>query len=54
LLEQKLRADSTTEQKRKQHQRDLLAKMNATALKRLNEGKKDDEKVKLRKAPVRY
>ena len=54
VLDQKLRADSTTEQKRKQHQRDLLARMNAAALKRLNEGKKDDEKVKVRKAPVSY
>jgi len=54
VLEQKLRADSTTEQKRKEHQRDLLEKMNAAALKRLKEGKTGEEKVKVRKAPVSY
>merc|ERR1711962_626807 len=54
ILDQKLRTDSTTEAKRKQHQRELLEKMNADALQRLKEGKKDDEKVKVRKAPVSY
>lgn len=54
VLDNKLRTDSTTEQKRKQHQKELLAKMNADALQRLKEGKKDDEKVKVRKAPVSY
>merc|ERR1719422_2712143 len=54
VLEQKLRADSTTEQKRKEHQRDLLEKMNAAALKRLQEGKTGEEKIKVRKAPVSY
>merc|ERR1719474_216414 len=54
ILEQKLRTDSTTEAKRKQHQRDLLEKMNAAALKRLQEGKTGEEKVKVRKAPVSY
>merc|ERR1719209_738793 len=42
------------EQKRKEHQRDLLEKMNAAALKRLKEGKTGEEKVKVRKAPVSY
>ena len=54
ILEQKLRADSTTEQKRKEHQRELLEKMNAAALKRLKDGKSGEEKVKMRKAPVSY
>merc|ERR1719411_2271252 len=54
VLEQKLRADSTTEQKRKEHQKDLLAKMNEEALKRLKEGKKTDDTVKTKKAPVSY
>jgi len=54
ILEQKLRADSTTEQKRKEHQRELLEKMNADALRRLKEGKTGEEKVKMRKAPVSY
>merc|ERR1711962_326329 len=54
ILDQKLRTDSTTEAKRKQHQRDLLEKMNAAALKRLQEGKTGEEKVKVRKVPVSY
>lgn len=54
VLDQKLRTDHTTETKRKQHQRDLLEKMNDAALKRLLEGKKGDDKVKVRKAPVSY
>lgn len=53
VLEQKLRTDSTTEQKRKQHQKDLLAKMNAAALQRLNEGKKEDDKVGFNKRRVK-
>jgi len=54
VLEQKLRADSTTEQKRKEHQRDLLEKMNAAALKRLKDKGTGEEKQKVRKAPVSY
>merc|ERR1719474_730028 len=54
ILEQKLRTDSTTEAKRKQHQRDLLEKMNAAALKRLQDGDHGKEKMKVRKAPVSY
>ena len=54
IMEQKLRADSTTEQKRKGHQRELLEKMNEAALRRLKEGGNKDEKVKMRKAPVSY
>ena len=54
MLDNKLRADSTSEQKRKDNQRKLLEKMNEAALQRLKEGKKDDEKVKMRKAPVSY
>merc|ERR1711962_1656524 len=52
ILDQKLRTDSTTEAKRKQHQRDLLEKMNAAALKRLQDGKQGGEKKQVRKAPV--
>merc|ERR1719447_2558991 len=36
------------------HQKELLEKMNAAALKRLQEGKTGEEKVKVRKAPVSY
>eukprot|EP00088_Acartia_fossae_P005874 TRINITY_DN1265_c0_g1_i5.p1 TRINITY_DN1265_c0_g1~~TRINITY_DN1265_c0_g1_i5.p1 ORF type:complete len:1100 (-),score=479.08 TRINITY_DN1265_c0_g1_i5:747-4046(-) len=54
VLDQKLRTDSTMEAKRKQHQRDLLEKMNAAALKRLQDGDQGGEKVKMRKAPVSY
>jgi len=54
VLDQKLRTDSTTETKRKEHQRALLEKMNAAALKRLQDGDKGNEKIKVRKAPVSY
>jgi len=54
VLDQKLRTDASSEQKRKEHQKDLLAKMNEEALRRLKEGKKDDDKVKTKKAPVSY
>ena len=54
ILEQKLRADNQSDAKRKQHQRELLEKMNENALRRLKDGKKEDEKVKVRKAPVSY
>ena len=54
IVEQKLRADNAQEEKRKRHQRDLLIKMNEAALKRLKEAGKNDQKVKMRKAPVSY
>lgn len=54
VLDQKLRTDSTMEAKRKEHQKDLLNKMNDAALKRLLEGDQGGEKVKVRKAPVSY
>jgi len=54
VLDQKLRTDASSEQKRKEHQKDLLAKMNEEALKRLKEGKKTDDTVKTKKAPVSY
>merc|ERR1719277_1786159 len=54
VLEQKLRADDSNNAKRKKHQKELLEKMNEAALKRLQEGKTGEEKVKVRKAPVSY
>ena len=54
ILEQKLRSDNVSDAKRKQHQKELLEKMNEAALRRLKEGKTDDQKVKVRKAPVSY
>ena len=54
VLDHKLRTDSTTEAKRKQHQRDLLERMNAAALKRLQDGDSGENKQKIRKAPVSY
>ena len=54
VLDQKLRADNTNDTKRKKHQKELLAKMNEAALRRLQEGKGVEEKVKMRKAPVSY
>merc|ERR1719410_3150984 len=50
VLEQKLRSDNVSDAKRKQHQKELLEKMNEAALRRLKEGKTDDQKVKVRKA----
>ena len=54
LLEQKLRQDSTQEEKRKQHQKALMLKMNEEALKRIKSGTNEKETVKVRKAPVSY
>jgi len=54
VLDQKLRADNTTEAKRKSHQKELMEKMNEEALKRLKESGGQDQKIKLRKAPVCY
>lgn len=38
LIENKLRMDSTAEEKRKAHQKELMAKMNEEALKRIKAG----------------
>ena len=54
VLEQKLRTDTTQEEKRKQHQRELMEKMNEAALRRLKEGGSGQEVVKQKKAPVSY
>ena len=54
VLLDKLRQDTTAEEKRKKHQRELMEKMNAQALKRLKEGGEAKEEVKARKAPVSY
>jgi nucleosome binding factor SPN SPT16 subunit len=54
ILDQKLRQDPTAEEKRKLHQKQLMLKMNAEALRRIKEGGSSEEKVKLRKAPISY
>ncbi len=54
VLEQKLRQDTTAEERRKLHQKELMHKMNAEALRRIKEGGDKQEKVKVRKAPVSY
>ena len=54
VLDQKLRTDGTQEEKRKQHQRELMDKMNEDALRRLKEGSGGQETVKQKKAPVSY
>ncbi len=54
VLEQKLRQDTTAEERRKLHQKELMHKMNEEALRRIKEGNKEVEKVKVRKAPVSY
>ena len=46
VLLDKLRQDTTAEEKRKAHQRELMDKMNAQALKRLKEGGEAKEEVK--------
>ena len=48
------RHENTAEEKRKDHQRELMHKMNEEALKRIKEGGDQKAKVKLRKAPVSY
>ena len=54
VLDQKLRQDSTAEEKRKKHQRELMEKMNEKALKRIKEGPQAKGEEKARKAPISY
>lgn len=54
VIDQKLRQDSTAEEKRKKHQRELMEKMNAQALKRIQEGGDVKAEEKVRKAPTSY
>lgn len=54
VLLDKLRQDTTAEEKRKKHQRELMEKMNAQALKRIKEGTEVKEGPKARKAPISY
>lgn len=54
ILEQKLRQDTTADEKRKSHQRELMNKMNEEALERIKNGGVAKEKIKVRKAPVSY
>lgn len=54
VIDQKLRQDTTAEEKRKLHQKELMQKMNEEALKRLKDGVDTKEMVKVRKAPVSY
>ena len=54
VLDQKLRQDSTAEEKRKKHQRELMEKMNEKALKRIKEGPQASKEEKARKAPISY
>ncbi len=54
IIEQKLRQDTTAEEKRKRHQKQLMQKMNEEALRRIKEGVDFKEEVKVRKAPVSY
>jgi len=54
IIDNKLRQDSTAEEKRKSHQRELMEKMNAKALQRIKEGGENKEEKKQRKAPVSY
>jgi len=47
-------SDSTAEEKRKQHQKELMFKMNEEALRRIKAGGDLKETEKVRKAPVSY
>merc|ERR1712223_904735 len=54
IVDNKLRQDTTNEEKRKSHQKELMEKMNAQVLKRIKEGGDNKEEKKQRKAPVSY
>lgn len=54
VLDQKLRTDGTADEKRKMHQKELMAKMNEEALRRIRRGGSGQEEKKVRKAPVSY
>ena len=54
VLDQKLRTDSTADEKRKVHQKELMARMNEEALRRIRKGGSGQEEKKVRKAPVSY
>ena len=54
VIDQKLRQDTTAEEKRKKHQRELMEKMNAEALRRIQEGVDVKTEDKARKAPTSY
>ena len=54
ILDHKFRQENTADERRKEHQRELMAKMNEEALKRLKEGGTEKEKTKQRKAPISY
>jgi len=54
VLEQKLRADSTQDEKRKQHQKELMEKITEEALRRIKDGPVTQEEAKVKKPPVSY
>ena len=54
VIDQKLRQDTTAEEKRKKHQKELMEKTNANALKRMKEGGDVKNVEKARKAPISY
>jgi len=54
VLDHKFRHENTAEEKRKEHQKELMHKMNEEALRRIKEGGNEKAKVKKQKAPVSY
>jgi len=54
VLDSKLRTDSSSEEKRKQHQKELAQQLNEQAKKRLAQKGEDKEKEKVRKSTVSY
>ena len=54
ILENKFRHENTADEKRKEHQKELMHKMNEEALRRIKEGGDKKETVRKKKAPVSY
>lgn len=54
VIDQKLRQDTTADERRKRHQRELMTKMNEEALERIKNGGAAKEKVKAKRTPVSY
>ena len=53
-MENKFRHENTADEKRKEHQKELMHKMNEEALRRIKEGGDKKETVRKKKAPVSY
>lgn len=54
VLDSKLRQDTSSEEKRKQHQKELATQLNEQARQRLSEQSSDRQSAKIRKSNVSY